>query len=50
MNPTFDSLMWDISSANVIDLGCGTGHFTYKLKERTKGKVYALDVSAGMLE
>ena len=35
---------------DVLDLGCGTGHLTKKIVEKTTGKVVGLDVSEGMIE
>jgi ubiquinone/menaquinone biosynthesis C-methylase UbiE len=34
---------------NVLDLGCGTGHLTKRLKEMTNGKVVGVDSSEGMI-
>ncbi len=33
----------------VLDLGCGTGHISKLIKEKTKGKVVAVDSSGGMI-
>jgi len=33
---------------NVLDLGCGTGHISKLIKEKTKGKVVGVDPSEGM--
>ncbi len=35
---------------NVLDLGCGTGHISKLIKEKTEGKVVAVDPSKGMIE
>ncbi len=35
---------------NVLDLGCGTGHLTKIIREKTKGKVIGVDPSNGMIE
>lgn len=34
----------------ILDVGCGTGNYTNLMKQLTKGKVYGLDSSVGMLE
>ena len=35
---------------NVLDLGCGTGHISKLIKEKTKGKIVAVDPSEGMIK
>ncbi|GAB5046756.1 class I SAM-dependent methyltransferase [Thermodesulfovibrio sp. TK110] len=35
---------------NVLDLGCGTGHLTKRIREMTKGKVIGIDSSEGMIK
>ncbi len=35
---------------NVIDLGCGTGHITKTIRDRTKGQVVGIDPCEGMIE
>jgi trans-aconitate methyltransferase len=35
---------------NVLDLGCGVGHITRKIRETTKGIVVGVDPSSGMIE
>ena len=35
---------------NVLDLGCGTGHITKLIKEKTKGNVVGVDPSEGMIK
>lgn len=35
--------------ADIVDLGCGTGHFTRLLEQRFAGSVYGLDLAEGML-
>ena len=35
---------------NVLDLGCGTGHISKTIKEKTSGKVVGVDPSEGMIE
>lgn len=34
---------------NVLDLGCGTGHITKMIREKTGGKVLGIDPSDGMI-
>ena len=34
---------------DVLDLGCGTGHLTRRIREITKGKVVGVDASEGMI-
>lgn len=35
---------------DVLDLGCGTGHISQLIKEKTKGRVVGVDASMGMIE
>lgn len=35
---------------DVLDLGCGTGHVTKLIKEKTSGRVVGIDPAAGMIE
>ncbi len=35
---------------DVLDLGCGTGHLTKRIREITKGNVVGIDSSEGMIE
>ncbi len=37
-------------SDDVLDLGCGTGHLTKRIREITKGNVVGIDSSDGMIE
>jgi trans-aconitate methyltransferase len=37
-------------SDNVIDLGCGVGHITRKIRDLTEGRVVGVDPSSGMIE
>ncbi len=34
---------------DVLDLGCGTGHLTRKIRNLTKGRVVGIDPSEGMM-
>ena len=38
------------SSEDVLDLGCGPGHLTQKIKEITSGIVMGVDPSEGMVK
>jgi trans-aconitate methyltransferase len=38
------------SNDDVLDLGCGTGHISKLIKEKTKGKVIGVDPSKGMIK
>ena len=38
------------SNSTVLDLGCGTGHLTSRLKEKTGGTVVGVDPAEGMIE
>ncbi|MGO9569159.1 MAG: class I SAM-dependent methyltransferase [Desulfomonilaceae bacterium] len=35
---------------DVLDIGCGTGHLTKQIVEKTKGRVVGVDASDGMIE
>jgi ubiquinone/menaquinone biosynthesis C-methylase UbiE len=35
---------------DVLDIGCGTGHITRQVAEKTQGKVVGVDASPGMIE
>jgi ubiquinone/menaquinone biosynthesis C-methylase UbiE len=48
--PSFIKLLGDLSNEDVIDLACGEGFYTRILREKTKGKVYGVDISTGMIE
>jgi trans-aconitate methyltransferase len=37
-------------SDNVLDLGCGVGHITKKIREKTQGIIVGVDPSSGMIE
>lgn len=34
----------------MLDVGCGTGHLSKLIKEKTKGRVVGIDPSEGMIE
>jgi len=42
--------MLEIRNDDVLDLGCGTGSLTRKIRKLTRGKVVGVDLSAGMIE
>lgn len=46
----FDWLGDDLVDADVVDCGCGPGVVVEKLLQRGVASVYAIDISAGMLE
>jgi len=48
--PYFKKLLGDISDKDVLDLGCGEGHFTRIISENTTGKVYGMDLSKEMIQ
>jgi 2-polyprenyl-3-methyl-5-hydroxy-6-metoxy-1,4-benzoquinol methylase len=50
INPSFENLFKNLESEDIIDLGCGTGFFTEKVRHLTSGLVYGLDVSPEMIE
>lgn len=35
---------------DVLDLGCGTGHLSKLIRERTRGRIVGVDPSSGMIE
>jgi malonyl-CoA O-methyltransferase len=43
------ALIPDLSGLTVADLGCGTGRYTLRALERGARRVYAVDLSGGML-
>ena len=38
------------AAEDVLDLGCGTGHLTKLIKEKTSGRVIGIDPAVGMIE
>lgn len=44
------SIIGDLKNENVLDLGCGDGHYTRIMREKTNGEVYGLDISENMIE
>jgi ubiquinone/menaquinone biosynthesis C-methylase UbiE len=39
-----------LRNENVLDLGCGEGHYTRLFKKQTSGQVYGIDISANMID
>jgi ubiquinone/menaquinone biosynthesis C-methylase UbiE len=48
--PTLEKLLWDMGNADVLDLGCGSGHPTSLIRKRTTGRVVGVDISEAMLD
>lgn len=46
---TYLNLIGKLENEDVIDLACGGGYYTRLLREKTKGKVYGVDISEGMI-
>jgi ubiquinone/menaquinone biosynthesis C-methylase UbiE len=38
------------NSDDILDLGCGTGHLTRKLRELTNGRIVGVDPAEGMIK
>ena len=47
--PSFFSLIGDVSDKSIIDLGCGPGIYTRKLKKLTSKTVLGVDISSEMI-
>jgi len=47
---TFLGHLGDISGKSVLDLACGEGHYTRKIKRLGASRVVGVDISEGMLE
>ena len=39
-----------LENENVVDMACGEGFYTRLIRSKTKGEVYGVDISAGMIE
>ena len=48
--PCVRSLLPDIQGKRVLDLGCGTGHFTFLLEALGPSELVGVDLSQGMLD
>ena len=48
--PKLWSVMGDVKDLKVLDLGCGSGHFTKQLKERGAKDVVGVDISGEMIK
>ncbi|WP_309382267.1 class I SAM-dependent methyltransferase [Cerasicoccus frondis] len=46
---SFLSLIGDVTGKPVLDLACGSGHFTRKLKQRGAGDLLGVDISEEMI-
>jgi toxoflavin synthase len=47
---SFFEALGDVRGQSVLDIGCGTGLYTRRLKQRGAATVLGLDASAGMIE
>ena len=50
IDPTFYDVLGDVKGLTVLDVGCGNGYFTEKIKEKGAAKVIGVDISSAMLE
>ena len=48
--PTFLLALGDISNQNILDLACGSGHYSRLFKKLGAAEVHGVDVSATMIE
>lgn len=46
----FFSLLGDVAARSVLDLACGEGHYTRRLKRRGAGRTVGVDISGRMIE
>jgi ubiquinone/menaquinone biosynthesis C-methylase UbiE len=46
----FFRLLGDVTGRSVLDLACGEGHYTRRLKRRGAGRIVGVDISARMIE
>lgn len=47
---TLDQLLPDLAGKAVIDIACGEGYYTRRLREKGAARVLGVDLSAGMIE
>lgn len=47
--PCIQSMLPDITGKSVIDLGCGSGHYTFRLEDANPRKLTGVDISDEML-
>jgi len=47
--PTYFATIGDLAGKSVLDLACGEGHYTRKLKARGAARVVGVDLSEGMI-
>lgn len=43
-------LMGDVAGKSVLDLACGEGHYTRRVKQRGAGRMVGVDISQGMID
>ncbi|WP_313340162.1 class I SAM-dependent methyltransferase [Sedimentibacter sp.] len=48
--PCIQKMLPDLSEKSVIDLGCGTGRFTFLLENKNPAKIIGIDLSDDMLK
>ncbi|MBI9011603.1 MAG: class I SAM-dependent methyltransferase [Clostridiales bacterium] len=48
--PTINEMMPNIKGQKVLDLGCGTGRFSFFFEEFSPRKILGVDISSGMLD
>lgn len=48
--PCIKNMLPNLDNSSILDMGCGTGRFTFLLEKYTKNKVCGIDISANMLE
>jgi ubiquinone/menaquinone biosynthesis C-methylase UbiE len=46
----FFTLLGDVTGKSVLDLACGEGHYTRRIKQRGAGRIEGVDLSARMIE
>jgi ubiquinone/menaquinone biosynthesis C-methylase UbiE len=46
----FFTLLGDVTGKSVLDLACGEGHYTRRIKQRGAGRTVGVDISARMIE
>jgi toxoflavin synthase len=46
----FFTVLGDVTGRSVLDLACGEGHYTRRIKQRGAGRTVGVDISARMIE